>query len=419
MIAVILAGGFSARLKEKTKNIPKPMLKIGGLPILEHQINLLKKHGIKEIVILTHYLAEVIEKYLKDGENFGVKISYFKEEKPMGTAGGLKEIRDKLKSDFLVIYGDTMLNMDLGRLIAFHKKNGGIATLVLHPTDHPYDSDLVEIDKNQKIIAFHQKPRPENQYFRNLANTAIYVMSPKILKYIKRGVKADFGKDIFPKIFKKEAIYGYQTAEYVRDVGTPARLLEVNKDYKNGKIKRLNIKNKRAAIFIDRDGVINRHADQLCKLEDFHLLRETAKAVKKINDSEFLAIVVTNQPMVAMGLCSIEKLEQIHNKMETILGQGGAKLDGIYVCPHHPNYGGQCGCRKPEIGLVKMAEKDFNIDLKSSYLIGDSWRDILCGKNAGLTVIGVKTGHGCRGIDIKPDYFSKNLLGAVNLIIPT
>lgn len=417
MKAVILAGGFGARLKEKTKNIPKPMLKIGGLPILERQINLLKKHGIKEIVILTHYLSEVIEEYFNDGKSFGVKINYFKEKEPLGTAGGLKEIANKLKRDFILLYGDIMLDMDITRLVGFHRKKKGACSLVLHPNDHPQDSDLVEIDDNQKIIAFHSKPHPENKYFHNLVNAGLYVMSPKILNYIKKGMKADFGKDIFPKIIKKDRLYGYTTAEYLKDVGTPSRLSEIRKDYLSRKISRLNRENKRKAIFIDRDGVINRHIEQLCKVEDFHLLGGTAKAVKKINSSKFLAIVITNQPMVAMGLCSLEKLGQIHNKMETLLGKKGAKLDGIYFCPHHPDYGERCNCRKPKIGLVKLAQKDFNIDLKHSYFVGDSWRDILCGNNAGVTTIGVRTGRGCRDIDIKPDYFAKDLLSAVNLVI--
>lgn len=412
MRAVILAGGFGTRLKEKTRKIPKPMLKIGNLPILEHQFNLLRKYGIKEVVILTHYLSEVIEKYFKN------RAAYFKEKMPLGTAGGLKEIENKLKEDFIVIYGDTMLDIDIGRLIAFHKKKKGVSSLVLHPTDHPYDSDLVEIDGNQRITAFRPKPHPENQYFKNLVNTSIYVMSPRILKYIKRGVKADFGRDIFPKVIKKgEKIYGYLTAEYIRDVGTPARLDETRKDYQSGKIRRLNRKNKRRAIFIDRDGTINKYVDDLYKIADFKLLPETAKAIKKINDSEFLVIVITNQPMVAKGLCSIENLAKIHKKMETLLGKKGAKLDAIYFCPHHPNYDIKCSCRKPKIGLIKKAQKDFNIDLKASYFIGDSWRDIACGQKAGLTTIGVKTGLGCRNIDLKPDYYFKDLNRAVNFII--
>lgn len=417
MKALILAGGRGERMGKITRNIPKPMLKINGLPILEHQINLLKRYGLTEVVILTHYLSEVIENYFQDGKKWGVKISYWQEKKPLGTTGGIKEIEDKLKEDFLVIYGDKILDIDLKRLIAFHKNKKGIATLVLHPTDHLYDSDLVEINKDQKIVVIHPKPHVANQYFKNLVNTSVYVVSPRILKYIKKGKKADFGKDIFPKIVKKEKLYGYLSAEYIKDIGTPTRLAQVRNDYKKGKISRLNRKNKRKAIFLDRDGTINKHIEELTKLKDFKLLPQTIEAIKKINNSEFLAVVITNQPVVAKKLCSIHDIEEMHKKMETILAKGGVKLDAIYYCPHHKDYDIKCNCRKPAIGLVKKAEKDFNIDLKNSYFIGDSFRDILCARKAGLTSICVKTGHGCRGINVKPDYLFRNLFQAVNFII--
>jgi histidinol-phosphate phosphatase family protein len=417
MKTLILAGGRGERMEEKTKDIPKPMLKISGRPILEHQINLLKKYNLREVIVLTHYLSEVIENYFQDGKKWGVEITYYREKKPLGTTGGLKEIENNLKNDFLVIYGDKMLDIDLTQLIAFHKNRKSACTLVLHPTDHLQDSDLVEINKDQKIIAFHPKPHTANQYFKNLVNTAVYVMSPKILKHIKRGVKADFGKDIFPKIVKKENLYGYLTAEYIKDVGTPIRLAQVRKDHRQGKISRLNKKNKRRAIFLDRDGVINEQVDDLYKTEDFKLLPGTAKAIKKINDSEFLAIIVSNQPMIAKKVCSLQSLEKIDKKMETLLAQKQAKLDAIYYCPHHPDYDIKCNCRKPEIGLVKKAEKEFNIDLKKSYFIGDSFRDILCAQKAGLTSICVKTGHGCQGINVKPDYLFDNLNQAVNFIL--
>lgn len=409
-----------------TRRIPKPMLKIGNLPLLEHQINLLKKYGIKEIIILTSYLSEVIENYFKDGKNFGVGISYFKEENPLGTAGGLKEIEAVLKNDFLLLYGDVMLNLDIKKLIQFHKRKKGVASLVLHPNDHPQDSDLVEIDRDKRITAFHPKPHPENKYFQNLVNAGFYALSPKIIKYIKAGVKADFGKDIFPELVSREKIYGYITAEYLKDMGTPLRLADVRKDYKSGKIARLNRENKRRAVFLDRDGTINDALYDVCSQEAFKLLPESAEAIKKINESEFLAIVITNQPAIAKGLCAIEDIEKIHKKMEWLLGKARAKLDAIYYCPHHPDKGFtgenlsykiKCNCRKPKIGLIIRAKNDFNINLKKSYFVGDSWRDILCGKKAGLTTLGVKTGKGCRDGNIKPGYLFKNLNQAVNFIV--
>jgi len=427
MKAIILAGGLGTRLKEKTKNTPKPMLLVGGKPLLASQIELLKRYGIKDITILTHWLPEVIERYFGNGQNFGVKISYFREKKPLGTAGGLKEIEKGLKNDFLLLSGDVVMDLDLKMLVNFHKKKKGVGTLVLHPNDHPYDSDLIEIDANQRVTVFHLRPHPDNAYFHNLGNAGLYVFSPRILKYLKKGEKADWTKDIFPKIVKKEALYGYLTAEYLKDMGTLERLKETDKDSHSGKIQRLNRRYLRKAIFLDRDGTINKTDRDVYRPEEFKLFPNAAEAVKKINESEFLAIVITNQPGVAKGFCQISDIDEVHKKMETDLGKEGAKLDGIYFCPHHPEKGFkgenpeykiECSCRKPKIGMIKKAEKDFNIDLKHSYFIGDSSRfDISCGRNAGTTTIGIKTGRGCRDGETKPDFMKKDILAAVNFII--
>ncbi|MFH1586991.1 MAG: HAD-IIIA family hydrolase [Candidatus Diapherotrites archaeon] len=422
MKAVILAGGKGTRLGSLTHEIPKPMIMVGDKPILGHQIELLKEYGITDITIITHYLSGVIEDYFGNGKKFGVDISYFREEEPLGTCGGIKEIEGNLTQDFLILYGDVMLNMDLGRLISFHQGKKSACTLVLHPNDHPYDSDLVEVNPENRITAFHSKPHEKGRYFRNLANAAVYIMSPKILKYLGKGKKADLAKDLFPSLVDKEPLYGYITAEYQKDVGTPERLEEVNKDFASGKMARLNMKNKRPAIFMDRDGVINKEVNYLNKIEQLEILPGAIMSVKKINRSDFLAIVITNQPVIARNMCSVAELDEIHRKLETLLAEDKAKLDAIYYCPHHPDKGYpeeraeykiDCGCRKPKIGLVKTAEEKFNIDLKNSFFVGDADRDILCGKNAGMKTIAV---GGFRGKE-KPDYAFKNLGEAVDFIL--
>jgi len=423
MKAVILAGGKGTRLGKKCQNIPKSMVKIGPFSVLEHQINFLRRNKIKEIIILTSHLSHIIEKRFKKEKD----ILCIKEEKALGTAGAIKNIENKLKEDFLVLYGDVMLDINIKRFVLFHKKKKSDCVLFLHPNNHPDDSDLVEIGSDNKIIGWFSKPRVKNRYFRNFTNGCFYIMSPKILKHIKKGAFLDFGKDVFPEVFQKIKMHGYVSAEYIKDMGTPERLKQVIKDYKTGKIKRFNIKNKRKAIFLDRDGTINKDLKNLSRVEDFELYPFSAKSVKKINDSEFLAIVVTNQPVVAKGFCSIEDLEEIHKKMETLLGREGAKLDAIYYCPHHPEKGHkgenkkykiECNCRKSKTGMILKAKKDFNIDLKNSYIIGDSERDILCGKRAGLKTIRVKTGEGIKKSNIKPDYSFDNLGKAVDYFLP-
>ena len=232
-------------------------------------------------------------------------------------------------------------------------------------------------------------------------------------------------KIYFPRILTKLNLFGYITAEYIKDAGTPERLAEVSHDHQRGRIRRFNMEHPRKAIFMDRDGVINREVDLLHTMHDFELLPGTSDAIRGLNASDYLAVVITNQPVIARNLCSVSQLEAIHKKMEMLLGEQHAKLDAIYYCPHHPDrgYPGEneaykidCACRKPKPGMVMQAAADFNIDLTSSFFIGDSARDIECGKNAGTRTVGVRTGYGCRDATIEPDYFFDNLQEAIHFI---
>lgn len=426
MKAVILAGGKGTRLQHLTAEIPKPMVPISGKPIVERQIELLQAHNITDITLITNHLSAVLEDYLQDGSKWKVNIKYFVEPMPLGTVGGIKAIEKDLQEDFIVLYGDVMLDMDIDRLIKFHQQKKSDATIVVHPNDHPYDSDLVEMDRNDKIIAFHSKPHADNFFYTNMVNAGMYVFTPKIFDFLEANKKADFGKNIFPAIYDKLQMFGYNTPEYIKDMGTLDRLEKVTKDLESGKINRLNLKNKRAAIFLDRDGVLNKKNDYIYKPEQFHLFDNTAAAVKTINKSEYLAVVVTNQPVIARGMCTEEELRNVHKKMETQLGNERAKLDGIYYCPHHPDKGFEreiielkinCDCRKPRPGMLLQAEEFFNIDLPKSFLIGDSWRDIEAGRTAGVTTIGVMTGDGNKEGHSTPDYLMQDVEQAVNFIV--
>ncbi|MFC2162573.1 D-glycero-beta-D-manno-heptose 1,7-bisphosphate 7-phosphatase [Candidatus Altiarchaeota archaeon] len=429
MKALILAGGVGSRMKGLTKDIPKPMLKVGSTPVLEHQIRLLARYGLTEIILCTGYLSNVIEEYFKDGSGFGVKIGYAKEDEPLGSAGCLNLVRKELDDDFLIINGDIMLDLDLEKLVKYHEDKKADATLTIHPNDHPYDSDLLETDEQGRITAFHPKPRPEDKYYQNLVNAGAYVLSKKIFAHIPGEGMTDLGRDVFPQMVAEGArVFGYNTPEYIKDMGTPERLEEVNHAYEQGIVSAHNLENKRPAIFLDRDGVINEEKDLLHTIEDFELIDGSAEAVRKINRAGYLCIVITNQPVVARGLCTIREVELIHNKMETLLGRRGAKLDAIYYCPHHPDKGYpeedtaykiDCECRKPKIGMIMKAAREFNIDMDGSYMIGDSSRDILAGANAHLTTVCVKTGHaGADGkYEIKPDYTYASLLDAVESLL--
>lgn len=426
MKVLILAGGKGTRLKEVSGEIPKLMVKIGGIPLLEHQIRLLKKYDLTDILLLVNYLKDSVINHFGDGSAFGVNISYFEEKMPMGTAGSIKENEEKLTDDFLVIYGDIMLNMDFRRFIHWHEEKKSECTLAVHPNDHPYDSDLLETDNNGRITRFYPKPHDPEKNYPNLVNAGVYILSPAILRFIEKGKASDFGRDIFPGACSAIRMYGYSTSEYMKDMGTPDRFKLVSDDYASGKIKRSSYAYKQKAIFLDRDGVINEEISFISTPEDMRLYPFTAEAIRKINHSDYKAIVVTNQSVIARNLCTVEELKAIHNKLETDLGRSRARLDAIYYCPHHPDKGFpeerseykiECECRKPKPGMLLDAARDFNLDLQKSFIIGDSERDTKAGKNAGCATVGVMTGYGMKTGNILPDFFFKDLLEAVNFVV--
>ena len=394
MKVVIIAGGKGTRIKGIAEEIPKAMIPVAGKPVLEYQIELAKRYGFKEFIFLIGHLGKQIEKYFENGSNFGVNIDYYHEVEPLGTAGAFKEVEHLLTEDFWVFYGDTVMDIDMLRMLNFHRKQKADATLFLHPNDHPYDSDLVGINEHHKVTAFFSKPHDIRCYYRNLVNAALYILSPKMLNFIPKGKKTDFGKNIFPIALEEKAvIYGYVSPEYVKDMGTPERYYNVCNDIISGKVVRLNSNNPRPAIFLDRDGVISKEVNLLVHLDQLELLSGAAEAIKKINKSSYLAVIVTNQPVIARNFCSVEELRQIHNKLETLLGQEHAYVDAIYFCPHHPDKGYpeerkeykiDCECRKPKPEMLSNAKRDLNIDMSQSFMIGDREVDDGAGRNAGV-----------------------------------
>lgn len=408
MKAVILAGGQGKRLGRLTKKLPKPLVPVFGKPVLEHQLRLLAGAGIKDVYILTGYLAEKIAEYCGSGRRFGMRLHLSQGPVEMNTADRVAALSGKIKDDFLLLYGDVMMNFDISRFVNFHRQNrrGQIASLVVHPNNHPFDSDLVEEDDTHCIVAFHTKPHPPGQSFQNLVTTGARILSPKIFPYLKKYQGSDLGHTIFPKLLAQgKVLLAYRSAEYFKDMGTPKRLLQVRRDFAQGKFAKGSFKSARPAVFLDRDGVLNKEVNQLSRLEDLHIYPFAAKAVRLLNEAGVLAVVLTNQPQIARGYITEAGVREIHNKLEWELGQRGAFLDAIYVCPHHKadgtvlhpvkKYAIDCECRKPKIGLVRQAAGDLNINLKKSFFIGNSCRDAKTAENSGVKFLGVATGYAC------------------------
>ena len=393
MKVVIIAGGQGTRIASVNSEIPKAMIPVCGKPIIEHEVELCKRYGFTDFLFIIGYMGDQISSFFGDGSKWGVNIEYYQETLPLGTAGALGYLKDELMEDFFVFYGDTIVDFDMPAMLKYHQKKNADATLFLHPNDHPYDSDIVELDAEGKVLKFDNKPHPEEFVSKNIVNAALFIFSPKILTQIEAGIKSHIEKHVLPRCLDAGMnLYGYVSPEYIKDMGTPERYEAVCQDFESGKVARLNKKNPRPAIFLDRDGTINEEVNLLNKPEQLKLIEGAADAIRLINKSDYLAIIVTNQPVIARNLCSIEELEYIHATLETMLGKERAYVNAIYYCPHHPDkgYPGErpeykidCECRKPKPGMLLQATQDWNIDLSKSYMIGDSDRDLKVGQNAG------------------------------------
>ena len=429
MQGVIVAGGKGTRLKDRLGDLPKPMVEIGGKPLLEHQIASFKESGIDDLLVLTGCGAKHIEEYFGDGSRWGVQIRYRREREPLGTAGAVIEAFDALQPAFVLAYGDTMFNIDISRMISAHGPESA-ATLFLHPNSHPFDSDLVETNSEGQIIKFRSYPHPEGQFFGNLVNAALYVLNRgKLADWHRRknqlSYPLDFGKHVFPAMLRSGAtLQGYRSREYIKDAGTPKRLDEVTEDYESGRIESGSLWSAVPAVFFDRDGTLNYDCGWLKSPNQLALLPGAAEAVRRVNRAGYLAVIVTNQPVIARGECTEDGLALIHNKLEWELGKNHAYLDAIYACPHHPESGHRgevrelkrvCECRKPGVELFRRAGQDLNIDLARSWMIGDRASDILAARNLGMSsVLVARNGEDSSAADsCEPTYRCLSVLGAV------
>lgn len=395
-----MAGGKGTRISSIASDIPKPMIRIENKPVLEHEMECLRDQGFTDIILTIGHLGSQIKDYFGDGsgispatgEPFGVHITYFVEHEPLGNAGALFRMKDQLKEDFLLLNADAMFNVDFNRFVAYHRKKGGLVTLFTHPNSHPYDSGLIIADDQACVERWLAKEDERPKYYRNRVNAGLHVISPAILEQPIATAKVDLDRQLLKPLAGSGKMFCYDSPEYVKDMGTPDRYYAVCEDFRAGRIAGKNLKTKQRAIFLDRDGTINQYVGFLRDIDSFELIAGAADAIRKINASGYLAIVVTNQPVIARGEVSFAQLEQIHNKMETLLGLEGTYVDGIYYCPHHPHsgYAGEipelkivCNCRKPKPGMLLQAASDFNIDLSQSWMIGDGENDVKAGLAAG------------------------------------
>jgi histidinol-phosphate phosphatase family protein len=427
MEAIISAGGKGTRLGGLASETPKCLMPAGGTTILGLQLEELARNGVEKATLLTGHLGEVVEDYLRAG-TFPLEVATLRERESLGTAGGLAALRGALEAPAVFLYGDLVFSVDLRAMLEAHEASKALVTMLVHPNSHPYDSDLVLTDRDGKVLGLVGKSAERKGYYGNLVNAGVYILSPEALELVEPGKKSDFEKDILPPLIARGRAFGYRTSEYVKDMGTLERLEQVGRDLARGGVEARRLSNPQRAIFLDRDGTINRYDGLISRPGQLELLPGAAQAIRLVNDSGYLCLVASNQPAVARNLCTMEEEEEINRKLETLLGAEGAFLDDLRFCPHHPDsgYPGEnaalkidCDCRKPKIGMVAELAARYNVDLSKSWMIGDTSVDVQTAANAGMRSVLVSGGmvEVPRKYPAAPDALEDGLLEAVRRVL--
>ena len=460
MRAIIMAGGLGTRMSKKFPGVPKCFIELNGKSVLEYQLEQLYQSQIYDVtVVINPYAYDYVSNDVGVSDKKRIKgkmanlyprmnIDFYVEFEFRGTAGSLFDIckpgacsyskvyfDPEENEDFLLILGDIIFDMKLFRLKEFHEcrrlnvRGEHTATIVTHPSSHINDSDIVLVkkldddDDTEVECIIREKQRLLN--CANLTSAGIYCLNTSIFRDEKiksrmynintaicdTGIKCSI-MDIL-KLTGLIHVYSYKTSEYIKDTGTPERYNEVLQYIKSGRYNQLL----RKAVFLDRDGTINdiENGKFVNSVEDLHLYKYAAEAIKIFNSLGYIVVIVTNQGGINLGYMTEDKLRDIHNKLEMELAKEGAYVDDILYCPH---YGGGCGCRKPNPGLVNRAVGKHGINIHKSWFIGDSTVDVKTGENANLKTILLKSGIGGKDhkYDVEPNYKFKNLLTAAKFI---
>jgi len=377
--AVILAGGRGERLKPITDTIPKPMLPINGKPFLEYLIEMLKKNGISEVLILAGYLSEKVAEYFGDGSKFGINIKYsilplFDEsgfENESGTR--IKEASHLLDDVFLLMYCDNYWPLDLKKLSDFYFKQGKLASVVVYTNKDNFTKNNILVDDKGFVVKYDRSRQSPDL---NGVEIGFFIVDKKILEMFPEH-KFHFEKEILSQLVEKRELVGYLTDHRYYSISTPERV-ESTAEFLSPK----------KVVFLDRDGVINKKppkADYVKNWKEFEFLLGAIEGLKLLAENNYDIYLISNQPGISRGMMTEKDLADIQNKMEERLKKNGIKIAGTYYCLH--GWDDSCECRKPKPGLLFQAAREHNLDLTKTIFIGDDERDLQAGKAAGCKTI--------------------------------
>lgn len=373
--AVVLAGGRGTRLGALVQEVPKPMLDLGGEPLLETLLRHLRRNGIERVMLALSYRAERIKAHFGDGGRLGLDIGYLHEDTPAGTGGVLALGADRLDEAFLLLNGDTVFDANYHALHQLFRDSGADGAVALRAVPDASRYGAIAMD-GRHVLRFEEKGRSGPGF----VNGGVYVLHRRVGTRASR-LPCALEQDILPVLAAERRLVGLPGQGFFIDIGIPDSLTAARRSVPQWR--------RRPVVFLDRDGVINRDRGHVCEPGRFEWMPGAPEAIRLLNESGHQVVVVSNQAGIARGYFSEAELRGFMRWMDERLSERGAHVDGFYYCPHHPALGAApyravCACRKPAPGMLLRALADFDADPARAFLIGDQDSDLEAARRAGI-----------------------------------
>ena len=419
---VVLMGGMGTRLGKYSGNMPKSMADVHGRPFFDYQLQLLKSWGFQKYLFLVGYRSDAVENYYGDGSSQNIQIAYSHDGKEqLGTGGALRNAAAHLEDSFLLIYGDSFMDINyLEAIYRFRKgcKNGAAGLMTILRNQNAYDKSNVLYRKDGCFLYDKKNTTPDMQYI----DYGVSMLQKSCILSYAQGLAFDIA-ELLTLLSKQGRLVPQLVSKRFYEIGRPESLDEFR-----GYVRRRFLEPAKA-VFLDRDGVINEivwnedteQLDSPLKWEEFHYKPKALEALSILQEKGYLLFIVTNQPAAAKGKISLEQLYDINTELLEDLKEHGIQVEAVAMCPHHPQGSPHtketfliknCECRKPKPGLLMKLKETYCIDWSSSYMVGDSYTDVKAGQAAGLKTVflGDYKCDTCARLDYqKPDHTMKDL----------
>lgn len=367
--AVVLVGGRGTRLGALTDEMPKPLLNVAGKPFLGYLLKSLLRQGFNDILLLAGYQGAIIEDFCRQNSSDKFTLRCVIEESLLGTGGALKNASEFLSEEFILMNGDTLFDINVNDLLVPSLSNS-LARLALRSVPDSKRYGRIQLDGAQ-ISAIQEK----GVGGEGLINGGIYLLSKKAIGLLPAGISS-LETDLFPSLISNKKLEGREYQGFFLDIGIPSDFAAAQ--------TLIPTHLQRPAVFLDRDGVINEDCGYVSSPEQVRWISGAKEAIKFLHDSGYYVFVVTNQAGIARGFYDDAKVNALHDWMQQQLRSIGAHIDAFYYCPHHPDFGPPCGCRKPAAGMLIQAMSEWPVEPSGSFMIGDKQIDVEAAINGGI-----------------------------------